>query len=207
MRRLCLPISALNLLHYVKSMVTVLCLGRLGRAELAGGALAVGLTNVTGYSVLSGLALGLEPLAGQAFGSRTGRTRSRPRARCAEPCCSSSPRRSPSPRSGRAGPAAPRAPGRRRGARRGSYCRYAIRTSPPPASSSPRRLPPQQGRDAEARVVRGARRGARPRAGHRVPRCAAARARRRHGRVHDQLRHAGVPVDLADVGPGPERAR
>lgn len=79
MRRLCLPISALNLLHYVKSMVTVLCLGRLGRAELAGGALAVGLTNVTGYSVLSGLALGLEPLAGQAFGSGTGRTRSRPR--------------------------------------------------------------------------------------------------------------------------------
>ncbi|KAF0889305.1 hypothetical protein E2562_022855 [Oryza meyeriana var. granulata] len=67
MRRLCLPISALNLLHYVKSMVTVLCMGRLGRAELAGGALAVGLTNVTGYSVLSGLALGLEPLAGQAL--------------------------------------------------------------------------------------------------------------------------------------------
>ncbi|XP_040385809.1 protein DETOXIFICATION 55-like [Oryza brachyantha] len=69
MRSLCLPISALNLLHYVKSMVTVLCMGLLGRDELAGGALAVGLTNVTGYSVLSGLALGLEPVAGQAFGS------------------------------------------------------------------------------------------------------------------------------------------
>uniref|UniRef100_J3NE15 Protein DETOXIFICATION n=1 Tax=Oryza brachyantha TaxID=4533 RepID=J3NE15_ORYBR len=72
MRSLCLPISALNLLHYVKSMVTVLCMGLLGRDELAGGALAVGLTNVTGYSVLSGLALGLEPVAGQAFGGGGG---------------------------------------------------------------------------------------------------------------------------------------
>nr|CAD1816956.1 unnamed protein product [Ananas comosus var. bracteatus] len=62
-------ITAINLLGYCKSMVSVMCLGRLGRVELAGGALAVGFANVTGYSVLSGLALGIEPICAQAFGS------------------------------------------------------------------------------------------------------------------------------------------
>ncbi|KAK9288127.1 hypothetical protein L1049_016575 [Liquidambar formosana] len=45
-------------------------MGRLGSLELAGGALAIGFTNITGYSVLSGLAMGMEPLCSQAFGSR-----------------------------------------------------------------------------------------------------------------------------------------
>jgi multidrug resistance protein, MATE family len=48
----------------------VLCLGRLGPLDLAGGALAIGLTNITGHSVLFGLASGLEPVCAQAFGSR-----------------------------------------------------------------------------------------------------------------------------------------
>lgn len=51
-------------------MISVACIGRLGSLELAGGALAIGFTNITGYSVLYGLAMGMEPLCSQAFGSR-----------------------------------------------------------------------------------------------------------------------------------------
>ncbi|KAK4857094.1 hypothetical protein QYF36_024424 [Acer negundo] len=64
------PIAAMSLVNYVKNMVLVVCMGRLGSLELAGGALAIGFTNITGYSVLSGLAMGMEPLCSQAFGSR-----------------------------------------------------------------------------------------------------------------------------------------
>ncbi|KAL6010665.1 hypothetical protein ACLOJK_001103 [Asimina triloba] len=41
---------------------------RLGSLELAGGALAIGFTNISGYSVLFGLAHGLEPVCSQAYG-------------------------------------------------------------------------------------------------------------------------------------------
>ncbi|CAI0466880.1 unnamed protein product [Linum tenue] len=64
------PIAAMSLLSYLKNMILVVCMGRLGSLELAGGALAIGFTNITGYSVLSGLATGMEPLCSQAFGSR-----------------------------------------------------------------------------------------------------------------------------------------
>ncbi|URE18271.1 Multidrug and toxin extrusion protein [Musa troglodytarum] len=64
------PITALNCLVYLRAMVSVVCLGRLGPLELAGGALSIGFTNITGYSVLFGLASGLEPLCSQAYGSR-----------------------------------------------------------------------------------------------------------------------------------------
>ncbi|XP_050374355.1 protein DETOXIFICATION 55 [Argentina anserina] len=64
------PIAAMSLVAYLKNMVLVVCMGRLGSLELAGGALAIGFTNITGYSVLSGLAMGMEPLCSQAFGSR-----------------------------------------------------------------------------------------------------------------------------------------
>ncbi|URD96428.1 Multidrug and toxin extrusion protein 1 [Musa troglodytarum] len=40
------------------------------RPPLAGGALAIGFANITGYSVLSGLAMGMEPICGQAFGAQ-----------------------------------------------------------------------------------------------------------------------------------------
>lgn len=60
----------MSLANYLKNMVLVVCMGRLGSLELAGGALAIGFTNITGYSVLSGLAMGMEPLCGQGFGSR-----------------------------------------------------------------------------------------------------------------------------------------
>ncbi|XP_030467990.1 protein DETOXIFICATION 54 [Syzygium oleosum] len=64
------PITAMNLLAFVRQVVSVLFLGRLGSLELAGGALSIGFTNITGYSVLVGLASGLEPVCAQAYGSK-----------------------------------------------------------------------------------------------------------------------------------------
>ncbi|XP_027368692.1 protein DETOXIFICATION 55-like [Abrus precatorius] len=65
-----LPIAAMSLVGYIKNMTLVVCMGRLGSIELAGGSLAIGFTNITGYSVLSGLAMGMEPLCSQAIGFR-----------------------------------------------------------------------------------------------------------------------------------------
>lgn len=58
-----------GLVGYLKNLVLVACMGRLGTLELAGGALAIGFTNISGYSVLSGLAMGMDPLCSQAVGS------------------------------------------------------------------------------------------------------------------------------------------
>ncbi|KAL6010664.1 hypothetical protein ACLOJK_001102 [Asimina triloba] len=65
-----LPITAMNLVIFVRSLISVFCLGRLGSLELAGGALAIGFTNISGYSVLFGLAYGLEPVCSQAYGRK-----------------------------------------------------------------------------------------------------------------------------------------
>lgn len=55
---------------YSRSIISMLFLGRLGGLALAGGSLAIGFANITGYSVLSGLAIGMEPICGQAFGAK-----------------------------------------------------------------------------------------------------------------------------------------
>ncbi|GMH21813.1 hypothetical protein Nepgr_023656 [Nepenthes gracilis] len=65
-----LPITTMNCLVYIRAVVSVLFLGRLGSLELAGGALSIGFTNITGYSVLVGLASGLEPVCSQAYGNK-----------------------------------------------------------------------------------------------------------------------------------------
>ncbi|KAK4435269.1 protein DETOXIFICATION 49 [Sesamum alatum] len=65
-----LPMILTGLLIYSRSMISMLFLGRLGDLPLAGGALALGFANITGYSVLSGLAIGMEPICGQAFGAQ-----------------------------------------------------------------------------------------------------------------------------------------
>ncbi|XP_020573463.1 protein DETOXIFICATION 55-like [Phalaenopsis equestris] len=67
--KICLPIVATNLVSYLKGMFSVAFMGRLGPLELAGGSLAVGLTNITGLSILSGLSLSLDPICSQASGS------------------------------------------------------------------------------------------------------------------------------------------
>ncbi|RLN09006.1 protein DETOXIFICATION 49-like [Panicum miliaceum] len=66
---LALPMILTGLLLYLRSMISMIFLGRLGGLALAGGSLAIGFANITGYSVLSGLAMGMEPICGQAFGA------------------------------------------------------------------------------------------------------------------------------------------
>eukprot|EP00246_Nothoceros_aenigmaticus_P002514 TRINITY_DN13381_c0_g2_i1.p1 TRINITY_DN13381_c0_g2~~TRINITY_DN13381_c0_g2_i1.p1 ORF type:complete len:513 (+),score=52.56 TRINITY_DN13381_c0_g2_i1:243-1781(+) len=62
------PVAAMNCVVYLRAMISVLCLGRLGSLQLAGGALSVGFTNITGYSVLFGLASGMDAVCSQAYG-------------------------------------------------------------------------------------------------------------------------------------------
>ncbi|PKU86219.1 protein DETOXIFICATION 49 [Dendrobium catenatum] len=64
-----LPMVLTGLLLYSRSLISMLFLGRLGSLPLAGGSLAIGFANITGYSVLSGLATGMEPICGQAHGA------------------------------------------------------------------------------------------------------------------------------------------
>ncbi|XP_062153586.1 protein DETOXIFICATION 49 isoform X2 [Alnus glutinosa] len=68
--KIALPMILTGLLLYSRSMISMLFLGRLGDLALAGGSLAVGFANITGYSILSGLAMGMEPICGQAFGAK-----------------------------------------------------------------------------------------------------------------------------------------
>ncbi|PSS11441.1 Protein DETOXIFICATION like [Actinidia chinensis var. chinensis] len=70
MAQIALPLVLTGLLLYSRSIISMLFLGRLGNLPLAGGALAIGFANITGYSVLSGLATGMEPICGQAFGAQ-----------------------------------------------------------------------------------------------------------------------------------------
>ncbi|OAY78424.1 Protein DETOXIFICATION 49 [Ananas comosus] len=67
---LALPMILTGLILYLRSMISMLFLGRISGLALAGGSLAIGFANITGYSVLSGLAMGMEPICGQAFGAR-----------------------------------------------------------------------------------------------------------------------------------------
>ncbi|KAH9330533.1 hypothetical protein KI387_002641, partial [Taxus chinensis] len=55
------PIIVTGLLLYLRGMISMQFLGYLGELELAGGSLSIGFSNITGYSVISGLAMGMEP--------------------------------------------------------------------------------------------------------------------------------------------------
>ncbi|KAJ7298193.1 hypothetical protein O6H91_14G069200 [Diphasiastrum complanatum] len=64
------PMVVMGLLLYARAMISMLFLGHLGELELAGASLAIGFANITGYSVLAGLAMGMEPICGQAYGAK-----------------------------------------------------------------------------------------------------------------------------------------
>ncbi|OAY30418.1 protein DETOXIFICATION 49 [Manihot esculenta] len=68
--KIALPLILTGLVLYSRSMISMMFLGRLGDLALAGGSLAIGFANITGYSVLSGLAMGMEPICGQSFGAQ-----------------------------------------------------------------------------------------------------------------------------------------
>ncbi|KAL6132961.1 hypothetical protein ACLB2K_065198 [Fragaria x ananassa] len=64
------PIVISSLLIYSRSVISMLFLGRLGKAELAGGSLALGFANITGISILRGLTTGMDPICCQAYGAQ-----------------------------------------------------------------------------------------------------------------------------------------
>ncbi|PIN20637.1 putative membrane protein, predicted efflux pump [Handroanthus impetiginosus] len=64
------PIIITSLLMYSKSFISMLFLGHLGDIALSGGSLSISFTNITGYSVLKGLAIGMEPICHQAYGAK-----------------------------------------------------------------------------------------------------------------------------------------
>lgn len=64
------PLILSSLLTYGKSAISMGFMGHLGKEALAGGSLAIGFANITGYSVLSGLAMGMDAISSQACGAK-----------------------------------------------------------------------------------------------------------------------------------------
>ncbi|XVF59432.1 hypothetical protein PTKIN_Ptkin07bG0275400 [Pterospermum kingtungense] len=65
-----LPMIITGLLIYGKSAISMFFMGKLGKEALAGGSLSIGIANITGYSVISGLAMGMEAISSQASGAK-----------------------------------------------------------------------------------------------------------------------------------------
>ncbi|KZV54502.1 multidrug resistance pump [Dorcoceras hygrometricum] len=68
--KISVPTAITGLILYSRAMISMLFLGYIGELELAGGSLSIGVANITGYSVISGLAMGMEPICGQAYGAK-----------------------------------------------------------------------------------------------------------------------------------------
>ncbi|XP_004289222.1 PREDICTED: MATE efflux family protein LAL5-like isoform X1 [Fragaria vesca subsp. vesca] len=69
---LAIPMILSGLLNYSKAAISMFFMAKLGKSALAGGSLAIGVANITGYSFISGLATGMDGIASQAFGARNG---------------------------------------------------------------------------------------------------------------------------------------
>ncbi|KAM6546420.1 hypothetical protein CsatB_027156 [Cannabis sativa] len=63
------PMVGVAVLQYLLQVSSLIMVGHLGHLSIASVAIAISLTNVTGFSLLSGMAGGLETLCGQAFGA------------------------------------------------------------------------------------------------------------------------------------------
>ncbi|XP_023732113.1 protein DETOXIFICATION 14 [Lactuca sativa] len=70
MGRIAVPMVVVAALQYLMQMVAVIMVGHVDQLALSSLAIATSLTNVTGFSLLSGLVGGLETLCGQAFGAK-----------------------------------------------------------------------------------------------------------------------------------------
>ncbi|GER55727.1 MATE efflux family protein [Striga asiatica] len=64
------PVALTTMLYFSKTIISMLFLGHMDKPELAGGSLAVGFANITGFSVMKGLCSGMDPICCQAFGAR-----------------------------------------------------------------------------------------------------------------------------------------
>ncbi|KAG6666260.1 protein DETOXIFICATION 49-like [Carya illinoinensis] len=65
-----IPMIITGLFIYGKSVISMFFMGKLGKEALAGGSLAISVANISGYSVISGLALGMEGISSQACGAK-----------------------------------------------------------------------------------------------------------------------------------------
>ncbi|GLJ17347.1 hypothetical protein SUGI_0301320 [Cryptomeria japonica] len=61
------PVVVIGLLLYLRGMISMEFLVYLGELELAGGSLSIGFANITSYSVIFGLAMGMEPVCSRAL--------------------------------------------------------------------------------------------------------------------------------------------
>ncbi|KAF5736137.1 putative multidrug resistance pump [Tripterygium wilfordii] len=68
--KIAFPMIITGLLIYGKSAISMVFMGKLGKEALAGGSLSIGIANITGYSVLSGLSMGMEAISSQACGAK-----------------------------------------------------------------------------------------------------------------------------------------
>ncbi|XP_010683279.2 protein DETOXIFICATION 1 [Beta vulgaris subsp. vulgaris] len=64
------PMITVSILQYMVQVVALMMVGHLGELPLASVAIAISITNVTGFSLLIGLCGGLDTLCGQAFGAK-----------------------------------------------------------------------------------------------------------------------------------------
>ncbi|KAK9277022.1 hypothetical protein L1049_006561 [Liquidambar formosana] len=64
------PMAAVNLLQHSLQVISMMMVGHLGELSLSSTAIAISLANVTGFSLLMGMASGLETLCGQAYGAQ-----------------------------------------------------------------------------------------------------------------------------------------
>ncbi|KAJ8622913.1 hypothetical protein MRB53_031442 [Persea americana] len=64
------PMVAVGVSQYLLQLISLMMVGHLGEISLSGAALATSLTSVTGFSLLAGMASGLETLCGQAYGAQ-----------------------------------------------------------------------------------------------------------------------------------------
>ncbi|KAI3976599.1 hypothetical protein MKX01_008457 [Papaver californicum] len=64
------PMVAVTLSMYLLQVISMMMVGHLGELSLSSAALATSLCGVTGFSLMLGMASGLETLSGQAFGAK-----------------------------------------------------------------------------------------------------------------------------------------
>lgn len=67
-----IPMKITGLFIYGKSAVSMFFMGKIGKETLAGGSLAISIANISGYSVISGLAMGMKGYLPKPAGPNNG---------------------------------------------------------------------------------------------------------------------------------------
>ncbi|XP_050218408.1 protein DETOXIFICATION 16-like isoform X2 [Mercurialis annua] len=64
------PLVSVNFLIYLLQVISVMFVGHLGELSLAGASMATSFASVTGFSLLKGMASGLDTFCGQSYGAK-----------------------------------------------------------------------------------------------------------------------------------------